>query len=98
MLREPEFAVIYVETALSDGGIKEFLYALREVAVAQGGVQEVAKESRPGRESLYKSLSKGGNPRVKTLDDILHVLGMRLAVTRAEAPVQEHREPDPVPV
>ena len=84
MLRDPEFAVHYVEAALQDGGIGEFLYALQEVAVAQGGVQKVAEESQRGRESLYKSLSKQGNPRIKTLDDILHALGMRFAVARAE--------------
>lgn len=93
MLRDPEFAVTYAETALLDGGVEEFLYALREVAVAQGGVQKVAEESRRGRESLYKSLSKHGNPRIKTLDDILHALGMRIAVARAEdAPVEQQEQ------
>jgi len=83
MLQDSEFAVTYVQTALEDG-IEEFLYALREVAIAQGGVQKVAEESRRGRESLYKSLSKEGNPRIKTLADVLSVLGMSLAVTRTE--------------
>jgi len=84
-LRDPEYAVAYMETALEDGGIADFLCALRKVAIAQGGVQKVAEESRHGRESLYKSLSKQGNPRIKTLDDVLRALGMRLAVTRDEA-------------
>ena len=83
-LRDTDYAVMYVETALEDGGIEEFLYALREVAIAQGGVQKIAEESRRGRESLYKSLSKQGNPRIKTLDDILHGLGMRIAIARDE--------------
>ena len=48
MLSDPEFAVHYVEAALQDGGIGEFLYALQEVAVAQGGVQKVAEESQRG--------------------------------------------------
>ena len=43
--------------------------------VAQGGVQKVDEESQRGRESLYKSLSKQGNPRIRTLDDIPHALG-----------------------
>ncbi len=46
-------------------------------------MQKVAAESQHGRESLYKSLSKQGNPRIKTLEDVLHALGMRLAVARA---------------
>ena len=87
-LSDSDFAVAYVEAALEEGGIEEFLYALREVAIAQGGLQKVAVESQRGRESLYKSLSKQGNPRIKTLDDILHTLGMRIAVTRTEATPQ----------
>ena len=88
MLQDSEFAVVYVQTALEDGGIEDFLYALREVAIAQGGVRKVAEESQRGRESLYKSLSREGNPRLRTLDDVLHALGMRLAVTRDAAASQ----------
>lgn len=91
-LRDPEYAIAYVETALEDGGVEDFLYALRKVAVAQeGGMQQVADGSRRGRESLYKSLSKQGNPRIKTLDDILHALGMRIAVARDEAASHPHQ-------
>jgi probable addiction module antidote protein len=92
-LRDPEHAIVYLETALEDGGIEDFLYALQEVAVAQGGVQKVAEESQRGRESLYKSLSKQGNPRIKTLNDILHALGMRIAVARVET-AQTQRKQD----
>ncbi len=77
-----EFAAVYLEVALEDDGVEELLYALRGVAIAQGGVRRVAEASQKGRESLYKSLSRQGNPRVKTLDDILRALGMRLSVTR----------------
>jgi probable addiction module antidote protein len=91
-LRDPEYAIVYLETALEDGGIGDFLYALRKVATAQGGVQKVAEESQRGRESLYKSLSKQGNPRIKTLDDILHALGMRIAVARVETVQTQKRQ------
>ncbi len=97
MLRDPEYAVVYAQVALEDGGVEELLYALREIAIAQGGVQKVAQESRHGRESLYKSLSKQGNPRVKTLDDILHALGMRLTVIRVGAAPPVTQEPSQVP-
>ena len=81
-LRDADYAAAYVEAALDDGGIDEFLFALRDVAIATGGVGEVAKKSRHGRESLYKSLSRAGNPRIKTVDDVLRVLGLRMAITR----------------
>ncbi len=97
MLRDPEYAVVYAQVALEDS-VEELLYALREIAIAQGGVQRVAEESQHGRESLYKSLSKQGNPLVKTLDDILHALGMRLAVVRDEAAPPVAPDEDQVPV
>ncbi len=54
-LRDPEYAAAYVETALEDGSIEDFLYAIREVVMAhEGGMQRVAAESKRGRESLYK--------------------------------------------
>ena len=97
-LRDPDFAIADMQTALEDDSVEEFLYALRKVAVAQGGLQKIAEASHHGRESLYKSLSKQGNPRIKTLDDILRVMGMRLAVTRDEAAPQTPREQDQVAV
>ena len=92
MLQDSEFAVVYVQATLEASGVEEFLYALREVAMAQSGVRKVAEESQRGRESLYKSLSKQGNPRIRTLDDIPHALGMRLAVTRDTAAPKARQE------
>ncbi|MHB1000433.1 MAG: addiction module antidote protein [Armatimonadota bacterium] len=81
-LRDPEYAVAYLEAAMDDG-IEEFLYALREVACAQeGGLQQVAEQANLGRESMYKSLSKRGNPRIKTLDSILDAVGLRISVSK----------------
>jgi DNA-binding phage protein len=37
--------------------------ALRNVAEAQGGLGKLAKKAHVGRESLYKTLSKTGNPK-----------------------------------
>ena len=82
-LRDPDYAVAYLEAAWEEGGSDEFLYALRDVAIANGGVQQIAQRTGHGRESLYKSLSKEGNPRIKTLDDVLHSMGMRIAIARS---------------
>ncbi len=81
-LQDIDYAAVYLDTVLEDGGVEELLHALREVAIAQGGVQKVAEDNQHGRESLYKSLSKQGNPRIKTLEDVLHALGMRISVAR----------------
>jgi DNA-binding phage protein len=37
--------------------------ALRNVAEAQGGIGALAKKAHVGRESLYKTLSRTGNPK-----------------------------------
>ena len=87
MLRDPEFAAAYVDAALEDGGVDEFLDALRQVSVVQGSV----------RGNLYKSLAGQTNPRVKTLDDVLHAFGMRLTVARNEAALQARWGPSPDP-
>lgn len=42
-LRDPEYAMVYMQVALEDDGIEEFLYALREVMIAWSGVQEAAE-------------------------------------------------------
>lgn len=81
-LRDPEYAVVYLETALEDS-IEEFLYALREVACAQeGGLQHVAQQAKLGRESMYKSLSREGNPRIKTLDSIIDAIGLQITISK----------------
>lgn len=85
-LRDPEYAVVYLETAMEDG-IDEFLYALREIASAQeGGIQHIAEQAKLGRESMYKSLSKRGNPRIKTLDSILSAMGLQFSVAKNKVP------------
>jgi len=95
-LHDADFAVAYLEAALEDGGTDEFLYALRDVAIANGGVHQIAQKSRHGRESLYKSLSKQGNPRIKTLDDVLHTMGMRISVARQQVPRESTKQADAI--
>ena len=43
---------------------------------------KVAEDAGVNRESLYKTLSKEGNPRYSTLDAVLAALGMELTVRR----------------
>lgn len=57
------------------------MLALRNVAEAQGGVAQLAKNAKSNRESLYKMLSEQGNPELKSLDLLLHALGFQLAGT-----------------
>ena len=41
---------------------------------------QIAKEAGVGRESLYKSLSRDGNPSFATIFKVIHALGGRLTI------------------
>jgi probable addiction module antidote protein len=77
-LKNPVVARNYINAALADSE-EMFLIALRNVAEAHG-ISKVAVESGRARESLYRTLSKAGNPRLDTLSSVLSVLGLQLAV------------------
>jgi probable addiction module antidote protein len=77
-LTDPQTAASYLNAALNDS--KEmFLKALRNVAEA-GRMTRVAKKAGVRRESLYRTLSDHGNPRLDTLNSILSVLGLEIAI------------------
>lgn len=75
-LKDPEYAAEYL-TAAAEEGKEELLLALRDVARAHG-MNRVAKQAQRGRESLYKTLSEGGNPGLDTLLSILEAVEVKL--------------------
>lgn len=79
---DPELAAEYLNAAAEDGDPRVYLSALRTVAEAQG-MAKVAKAAGVPRESLYRALSSGGNPRFSTLHAILKAAGLKMAVQRA---------------
>lgn len=84
-LQNPEEAAAYLNAHLDEEDSEEmFLLALRDVAKAHG-FSEVAEQANLGRESLYKALSKDGNPKLSTLKSLLKVVGLKLAI-EAEGP------------
>lgn len=85
-LRDPRDAAAYLETALAEEDEEGFLLALRTVAEVHG-IGQVAEDTGLGRESLYKTLSKNGNPKLRTLQQVLHGFGLRLSVV----PEDNHR-------
>jgi probable addiction module antidote protein len=80
-LQDPENAAEYINAAIEDGDKAVFLLALRQVAQARGGMAEVAEKAHLGRENLYRMLSKRGNPELKSIFNLLHVMGLRLSVS-----------------
>ena len=61
---------------------EELLLGLRRFAEAQG-MSKVAEAAGLSRESLYRSLSASGNPRLSTLVAVLRVAGLKLSVRPA---------------
>lgn len=84
-LRKRGEAEAYLNAALEDDDPRVFLLALRDVAEARGGVGKAAAGSRLNRESLYRMLSKKGNPNLRSLTALLSSLGFRLAVESQDA-------------
>ncbi len=82
-LKDPANAAAYVEAALEEGDPAGLLQALRNVAEARGGIARIAEKTGLNREALYRTLSKRGNPQLKSLAAILSATGLRLSVTPA---------------
>ena len=82
--KDPEFAAEYLKSALEDADEpRVLLIALRHVAEARGGLAKVAKAAGIERESLYRVLSKRGNPRLSTLVAVTKAMGLKLTVEAA---------------
>jgi probable addiction module antidote protein len=80
--KNPELAMGYLQDAFEDEDPRMFLLALARVAKAQGGLAALAKKTGLNRETLYRTLSLKGNPKLQSIDAILRSLGMRLSVER----------------
>ena len=77
----------YLEAVLEDGDPRLIAAALGDIARAKG-MTRVARGAKLGRESLYKALSKNGNPGLSTVIRVLRTLGVRLQpvpITRARS-------------
>lgn len=75
----------YVEAMLEDGDARAIPVALRTVADALGGMSALAEKTGLSRETLYRTLSDKGNPRLDTLATILAAFGLRLSVAKRAA-------------
>jgi probable addiction module antidote protein len=81
--KDPEFAAEYLKAALEEAdepGV--LLIALRHLAQAQG-IAKVAKAAGVQRESLYRALSRRGNPRLSTLIAVTKAIGLKITVEAA---------------
>jgi probable addiction module antidote protein len=81
----------YLNAALEETDAALLAAVLGDIARAKG-MTAVAEASDLGRESLYKSLSAGGNPRLGTILRVLDSLGLALqAVPKPAAAAKKRR-------
>jgi probable addiction module antidote protein len=69
----------FLAEVIHDGGTRALSLALRTSAKVLG-MTELARRTGLNRETLYRTLSETGNPRLDTLAAILDAFGLRLAV------------------
>jgi probable addiction module antidote protein len=80
--RDPELAVEYLNEVLAEADQDELMLALRRVSKAFGGIAKLAGNAELNATTLYRTLSRDGNPELRSLIALLRALGMQLAVRR----------------
>lgn len=75
-----ESAADKLDAALECEDLPAFMAALVEILKARGGLTAAAHHAGLNRTALYKILSASGNPGLRTLDSLLSLIGLRLAV------------------
>ena len=95
-LKDPEEAQNYLEASLEeyekDGDTTALLLALRSVAQAQGGIDQLAKRTAVSREHWYEILASQQTPRLDHWLAVLSALGFRVRLERQHVPT----EPSPL--
>jgi len=84
-LHTPEDIAEYLDVALEEGDDRVLLMALRNAVDAIGGMTELARRTGLSRETLYRTLSEKGNPRLSTLRRLLRAFGVELSVRPVDA-------------
>ncbi len=84
-LKTQRDVIAYLNAALEDGEPAVLLEALRNVAQARGGMAALAKSAGVSRESLYRTLSRRGNPKIDTIMELLRALGLKLTIGQDKA-------------
>ncbi len=80
--KSPQEAIAYLNAALEDGNKEVFLLALRNVLEAYGGMTKISRTTKLHRVSLYKMLSKKGNPEIDSVIAVLNALDIRFQVAQ----------------
>ena len=74
----------YLTEVLAESDGDAFAHALGKVARARG-MADIASAAGVGRESLYKSLREGAEPKFDTIRRVCEALGLRVAIVVDDA-------------
>lgn len=91
-LRNEAEIAAYIEAMLEDGDARVVPLALRTVVEAAGGMAALAQKTGLSRETLYRTLSERGNPRLDTLSALLAAFGLRLTVRAVHGKARAARQ------
>ncbi|MDU6532402.1 addiction module antidote protein [Alloscardovia omnicolens] len=80
---DSESALAKLNESLNDEDSTRFPAVLGEVA-REYGMSAIAQDTELGRESLYKSLSEGGNPSFSTVLKVVKALGFRFSISKKQ--------------
>ncbi len=80
-LKNPLYAIEYLNSILEENDADLLLLGLRDVARVHG-FAKLAEQAGLNRESLYKALARGKNPRIGTVLDLLSAMGCRIRLER----------------
>lgn len=93
-LADPREAAYYINAALEDSE-EMFLIALRDVAEARQ-MSKVATGAGVSRESIYRMLSRTGNPTHSSLRGILKAMDLKLSVEAIGVSSAAASSPSPI--
>ena len=82
--KNPGLAAELLTEILEDGDQSELPIILRQMALAQGGLQKIAEKAEVNSTHIYRTLSETGNPELRTFRAVLNALGFRLIVKPSE--------------
>jgi len=89
-LKDPELAQEYLNIALDeyykDNNLNALLLALKDVAMAMGGIQKLSRQTKLNRQNLYRIFSAQSDPKINTFGSILNGLGFQLAIKKMFEP------------
>lgn len=80
-LRDPDYAAGYLADVLESESQEAFLIAVKNVLEARrANITKFARKTGISRQTIYHSLSKRGNPRLSTLNQILKAAGLKITI------------------